>query len=448
MSLIVCASAVLIGCSDTDNSEEHAHTAAEHSADAGSTAEADKPAAAGSKAAKPEAADAQANSSAGNGEWCSARNVFRSACTTCHNEKKVAGAPMSLMTHEDFLAPAPSDPAKKVYELVKTRVHDTKRPMPPQGQLTAAQLGAIDSWVDKGAKAGDDPDCSSEAAPVGAAAAALEWPSDCEATYKLLSHAADSDSTGFTVEPESEIHPQVSIPAPWGDEEVQVIAWRAITDNAQVLHHWILYGSSREFLVGWAPGKEGAVMEKDVGMLMKGGKLTLDMHYNNLGGKSAQPDRSGVELCVVKKDHFRKNSATVATGLGSFLINIPAKTKDANVTGTCTVSGDEPVTLLSASPHAHQTAHHMKFTLERASGEKIVMHDRDFNFEEQGLYDLKEPLVVNKGDKIVTTCTYDNDTDKTITFGENTGNEMCFNFALYYPAGGLKCERGALPMRN
>ena len=102
--------------------------------------------------------------------------------------------------------------------------------------------------------------------------------------------------------------------------------------------------------------------------------------------------------------------------------------------------GDEPVTLLTTSPHAHRMANHMKFTLERADGEKIVMHDQSFNFEEQGQFDLKEPLTVNKGDKLITTCTYTNDTDKTVTFGENTGNEMCFNFALYYPQGALKCS--------
>jgi hypothetical protein len=86
-------------------------------------------------------------------------------------------------------------------------------------------------------------------------------------------------------------------------------------------------------------------------------------------------------------------------------------------------------------------AKHMKFTLERANGEKIVMHDKSFNFEEQGQFDLDKPLEVKKGDKLITTCTYDNDTDQTVTFGENTGNEMCFNFALYYPQGALKCNR-------
>ena len=52
------------------------------------------------------------------------------------------------------------------------------------------------------------------------------------------------------------------------------------------------------------------------------------------------------------------------------------------------------------------------------------------------------PIVVESGDKVITTCTFDNDTDQTITFGENTGNEMCFNFAIVEPMDGLNCGFG------
>jgi hypothetical protein len=100
------------------------------------------------------------------------------------------------------------------------------------------------------------------------------------------------------------------------------------------------------------------------------------------------------------------------------------------------------------SPHAHRTAKHMKFVVEKANGETIVMHDMPFNFEEQTTYALKPPVVIESGDRIITTCTYNNDTDRTITFGENTGNEMCFNFALYEPMGGLSCGLGGGFPRN
>ena len=69
-------------------------------------------------------------------------------------------------------------------------------------------------------------------------------------------------------------------------------------------------------------------------------------------------------------------------------------------------------------------------------------HYKDFNFEEQTTYALMPPIVVESGDKVITTCTFDNDTDQTITFGENTGNEMCFNFAIVEPMDGLNCGFG------
>jgi hypothetical protein len=42
--------------------------------------------------------------------------------------------------------------------------------------------------------------------------------------------------------------------APWGDETVQAIAFRPITDNLKVLHHWILYFNSSRGLTGGGTG--------------------------------------------------------------------------------------------------------------------------------------------------------------------------------------------------
>ena len=377
--------------------------------------------------------------------WCGVRSTLQDACTSCHNEQKVAGAPMSLLTFEDLHKPAVSDKNRKVYELVKERVHDEERPMPPQKRLSEEQLAGIDAWVEAGAAEGDDVTCGEAVSQTGAVSATstaddFEWPDNCDATYRILSHAEGSKDAPYVIGPGEEIHPQVYSDAPWGDEAVQAIAWRTVTDNARILHHWILYGANREFLVGWAPGKDGAQMKEDIGMLLVGGQLRLDMHYNNLGAESEERDSSGVELCVVKKENFRKKTATVAQMLGAFQINIPPHSTGVDITGTCTLTGDEPVTLLTASPHGHRMAKHMKFSVERAGGETIVMHDQSFNFEEQGQFDLDEPITLNKGDKLITTCTYENDTAQTVSFGEDTGNEMCFNFALYYPQGALKCS--------
>jgi hypothetical protein len=156
-------------------------------------------------------------------------------------------------------------------------------------------------------------------------------------------------------------------------------------------------------------------------------------------GTSDGKDNSGLEVCVLKQANFRKNTAAVYSGFSSFNIAIPAHATKFDITATCDVTGNQAVTLLTTSPHAHKFAHPMKFTVVRASGETIVMHDGAFDFEEQAAYSLEKPLDIKAGDKVITTCTFDNPTDQTVTFGENTGNEMCFNFATYYPMNMLSC---------
>ena len=129
--------------------------------------------------------------------------------------------------------------------------------------------------------------------------------------------------------------------------------------------------------------------------------------------------------------------------IGARGILAPAGAKNAPITSTCTLSGTEPVHLLTAAPHAHTYATHMKFTVKKKSGEEIVMHDAPFRFGEQGTYPLPGgEIVLNAGDSVTTQCFYTNPTTKNITFGESTEDEMCFNFATYYPKGSLKCSGG------
>ena len=46
-------------------------------------------------------------------------------------------------------------------------------------------------------------------------------------------------------------------------------------------------------------------------------------------------------------------------------------------------------------------------------------------------------MTFNPGDSVRTTCTYDNPGSIPVTFGENTENEMCFDFVLAYPIDAL-----------
>jgi len=375
--------------------------------------------------------------------WCEAKQVLDQSCAGCHDGQGTAGTPMGLTSYADLIAPAPSDPSKKVYQTVSQRTHDTARPMPPRGVLPAATLAPLDSWIAAGAPAGDDPTCSGETG--GPGDGGFDWDKECDAIYPLRSHGAGGPGTPYLVQPGGEYHPQIRLDAPWGNEQVQAIAFRGLTDNKKVLHHWILY-AGMAFLTGWAPGDDvKPPYPDDVGMDMPTGKgaLRLDMHYYNTGNNQVERDNSGVEICVVKKANFRKNHAAVTMGFTSFgPVLAPARTTNYQSTGTCKVTTTQPVHLLTAAPHAHKLATHMKFTVKKKNGQTIVMHDQPFRFGEQGTYALDPEVILETGDTVTTTCTFTNPTNRNVTFGESTENEMCFNFATYWPKGALRCGGG------
>jgi hypothetical protein len=383
--------------------------------------------------------------------WCKVKAILDKNCVACHSAPPMFGAPFALTQYSDVTAASTKVAGKKIYERIAVRVHADKARaenpdqgiMPPGKELSAADLATIDAWVAAGAQQGANATCAGAPGTTGGGGMeqAEVWPlPECDQVYKITSHGAGN--APYSVPPGQEIHPQVSVPAPWGSEKVQAIAFRAVTDNKAVLHHWILNGGGA-FLSGWAPGEDGIKrMLPDVGMDMPSGTLRMDMHYNSLTQTTTQMDASGVEVCVVKGAKMRKNHAAVTMGLVGIPI-IPGNSTNYETKASCTVGGSQPITLLSASPHAHTHAVRMKFTLQRKSGETIVMHDMPFMFGEQHSYPLDPPVVVQPGDTINTSCFYTNKTSSTVTFGENTGDEMCFNFALYYPAGALSCGGGS-----
>lgn len=268
--------------------------------------------------------------------------------------------------------------------------------------------------------------------------------SQCDEIWEFRSHAEGDPGAPHVVKVGEEIHPQVTFDTPW-KEPVQLIAFKNLTDNAKILHHWIFY-NGQTMIGGWAPGRAENTLPPDVGMEMLPGTLRLDMHYYNLRGSKDELDRSGLALCIVKGANKRTHTAGVYGGF-SVLRNelfIPPNARGFATGKTCKVTSTSPITLLRVTPHAHQHARHMTLKLKRGDGTVQTLHDDSFNFEEQVAYELDPLVKLNPGDEVTATCTYDNETNKSITWGENTDQEMCFLWSVYYPKGGLLCTSGVV----
>lgn len=387
---------------------------------------------------------------------CDVDAVLARACRTCHADPPRFGAPMPLGTWGDLHAAARSDPAKKVHELVKARIHDAVRPMPQGDVLSGDELATLDRWLDRGAPpASSTSACASSDAGAGRVGPQfLPCAPSEQSTFRA--HASGAEAEPFAVPADAgNLYMCFTWKAPW-TTETQATAFAPIIDDARVVHHWILYSTATPqaeggagpckmpfdatFLTGWAPGGENRDMPPDVGLSLPGAEprwLILQLHYWNVAGHKDARDRSGVAMCTASGATLRKHTAVVST-LGSLAINLPPKSADVEVSGTCTPDTTTELHVISSGPHMHQAGTRFRTDILRGGDEnarETLVEVPRWDFETQAQY--PSSAVVRPGDKLRTTCTYSNPGSSRVTFGERTEDEMCFNFVAVWPAPGL-----------
>lgn len=369
---------------------------------------------------------------------CDVDAVLKARCQTCHGAKTSAGASASLVTWDDLQKAGPGANAnKKVYELVKERIHDDARPMPPSGpRLDAKELAAIDAFVGAGAKS-STATCANEAAPVA---------------VKPLSCAADTvlkAKTPFTLaagsKPDQYMCYGVDVTVP---KKRHVTALAPKVDNKDIVHHILLFQTENavsnepfacdafgaatwKLVAGWAPGGNNFELPPEAGFPEEEGTThwVLQIHYNTTKTQTGS-DQSGYELCTT--DSLRPNDAGILA-FGTKTFEIPPR---ASHTVRCDYPLDskfKDVKIFSAWPHMHTLGKAM--STERLPGgdgtPEMIYEQKSFAFEQQGTAAIAKTMT--EGDVMRTRCSWKNPGDGTVHFGEGTGDEMCFNFLGYYP---------------
>jgi mono/diheme cytochrome c family protein len=367
---------------------------------------------------------------ANDGLPCDIRKIVRERCGTCHGVTPQFGAEFSLTNAAQIREHG-------AHILVRTADGAEKpMPQPPFPALTDAEQSALHAYINAGAPVST---CSSEMPMAsGGSGGGPSKPNDPNVTCYNITARKSAANEKFTVPTKPDLYHCFNYAPPWGSKKVHMVSARPIIDNGQVLHHWLLYngeaaaqdGTSGDcvgahpnysMVAGWAPGGDSFEAPADVGLELASGSFSLELHYNNSVGEG-QLDGSGVEVCVT--DKLRPNNAATHW-LGTEALN---KTE---AVGTCRPTNQGDVTILTSTPHMHVQGRHMKTVINRAAGGTEVLIDEPFDFNTQISY--KTPAVIKKGDTLTTTCTYATPTP----FGQGTNEEMCYNFVMAYPAGGL-----------
>jgi hypothetical protein len=359
-----------------------------------------------------------------------------------------------------------SDPSRPVSALAVERINRTdgqRMPPIPNAMLAGAELAAMNAWLMAGAPASTE-QCG-VMAPVGGAAGMaagvdgagvggmlpiaggeggvggmeMEPTRDPEEVcYHLHAHAPGNKDSKYAVGAAADKYFNFFFQAPWTGM-AYAKSFRAMIDNHEVVHHWLLYKEGGpvandgavaaspgahpggELVHGWAPGGEDLIFPADVGFEMPPNGYTLELHYNS--SNPTAEDSSGIEICVVTTPPA--NIASLSW-LGTDALG------GTTASGTCRPASTERIHILGATPHMHVKGRHMEVVINRVGGAREMLHNEPFDFNFQTAYEFD--VWLEPGDTITTTCTY----SAPANFGEGTNDEMCYFFTLAYPRLALR----------
>jgi len=155
--------------------------------------------------------------------------------------------------------------------------------------------------------------------------------------------------------------------------------------------------------------------------------LRLQAHYLNT---TSSPYTANVVVRLTKVDPSTVTKWIAQLYFNRTYLSVPPG-DGQTVTTTCTVpSTYGQIALIGGGSHMHSRGVH--YVANTSTGVKLI--DTTV-WDEPPIQAYNPPIPLNPGDSITWTCTYNNTTGSTLTFGDSAQkNEMCIFLARFYSA--------------
>jgi cytochrome c553 len=387
--------------------------------------------------------------------------IVLAKCAKCHRPGEVA--PMSLLSYQDARPWAKAIKAKVTSREMPPWGANPQLSLPMRNDVSLSdkEIQTLAAWVDAGAPRGNDADMPP--APAFAEGwshgkepdVVLEMPVEfdipaegelgVQTFFSKIPFTEDKFAEVLELRPgnRSVVHHSgvfvVDIP-----EGAQIVDGRLVGPNGKPLmertesglprtESGVLSGASK--LLSWVPGRGVDVHRADVGKRIPAGKyLNWQMHYNPTGKAEKDRSRLGIWFNKVPVTHellIRQAGDPIATdtnGLSLYRVegkeveykadpgstrrsrttpNIPPYVENWSIIGITPVT--EPITLYAMSPHMHLRGKSLRWIIVYPDGrEQTILDVPNFDFNWQFNYELKEPLKIPAGSKILGLGVYDN----------------------------------------
>jgi hypothetical protein len=369
-------------------------------------------------------------------------------CVQCHRAGQIGPMPLTDFAHASTFGP-------EILAAVKGKKMPPWKPTaggPFVGErgLSAGDIETIEKWVTSGTPEGDP-------------AAVPELPAFPDGGWTLGEPDMILDAgADFEVSQEPDLYWHFVVENKW-DEDKWVTALEIRPGNPRIVHHVLGYidetGTARRLdkedddlgyrggggfpgfvptgeMGGWAPGQSAQALPPGVARkLKKGATLVLQVHYNNITGKT-QKDRTQIGLWFAKEPVKRQ---LYQARIVNPFFRIPPGAKNHEVQSTWPVSRD--VEVIAVMPHAHLLGRTAKMTVETEDERTFPLVEiSDWDFKWQDTYRFVKPVRLESGSRVRLTFTYDNSAEnpnqlfkppREIRWGEGTSEEMCLGYVNY-----------------
>lgn len=355
--------------------------------------------------------------------------VMQTRCIECHREGEIA--PFPLTSYDEVVGWA---------DMIREVIDEERMPPwfadPRYGdwvndcRMTEEEKQLVHTWVENGCPEGATTD--------------LPEPREFVTGWRIgkpdvVFHMADKP---FMVPAEGVVDYQNFEVDPGFTEDKWIQAAESRPGNPAVVHHIIVFvrgpddsrfgGFSEGAQIGYAPGMPPR--EFPTGQAMRipaGSKLVFQMHYTPVG--TAQEDLSYVGFKFADPATVKQR---VKGGVcGNFTFAIPPGDPNYQVKARKRFRRD--TLLVSILPHMHVRGKDFRMELTYPNGEHEILLDvPKYDFNWQLWYNYREPKLIPKGTVMHCTAHFDNSEDnpfnpdptKTVTWGEQTWEEMMFGF--------------------
>jgi peroxiredoxin len=359
-------------------------------------------------------------------------SIVHARCAPCHRPGQVA--PFSLLTYQD---------ARRWSTAIAEVLNDGRMPPwhadPRYGRfdndrsLSARERSLLLSWVDQSSPPGDlsrspRPPRYSQVWSIGNPDIVFEMPEP------------------FPVPREGTVPIHRIRVASGLTEDLYVQAVEAQPGDRAVVHHICVFVEDPaqtpetrnirdSLLAAYTPGDRPSVFPPGLGKkIPRGSDLLFEVHYTPIG--KPRLDRSSLGVIVSPQPPRHLVSTK---GIPAHHLRIPPGDPDHVVRTVW--RADRDIQLLSLTPHMHLRGKSFTFTAEHPDGHtEILLSVPRYDFNWQSVYRLVEPKSLPKGTKIHCEAHYDNssenpanpDPTRTVTWGEQSEDEMMIGFIDYY----------------